>query len=342
MEDTWRWTLVTAIAPIAWGSNYYVTRELLPHDAALWGGTIRALPAGLLLLVVCRQRPRGAWWWRSALLGAMNVGAFFALIYLAAQRLPTSIASTIMAVSPVALMLMAWALMAERPRLVPLAGAALGIAGVALMLLGGGGAVDAVGVLASVTAMAMSAAGYVLAKRWGGDVDVLASTAWQLAAGGLLLLAPALVFEGAPPALDAGAALGFAYVTVVCTALAFAAWFAGLRHLPAATVGLVGLLNPMTGVLLGTLVAGEVLTWRQGVGVALVLGGIWIGRTPRRAGASPSGSGPRLRPRHIGGPHYGGLLDSRWRFPADDSPAAATLRGGGKREASDRSSNPLK
>ena len=138
MEATWRWTLITAMAPIAWGSTYYVTREFLPADSALWGAVIRALPAGLLLLLIARRRPRGAWWWRSALLGAMNVGAFFALIYLAAQQLPTSIASTIMAASPIALMLMAWALMAERPRAVPLAGAALGIAGVATMLLESG------------------------------------------------------------------------------------------------------------------------------------------------------------------------------------------------------------
>ena len=132
--------------------------------------------------------------------------------------------------------------------------------------------------MASVTAMVMSSAGYVLAKRWSAGVDVVASTAWQLVAGGLLLLVPAVVVEGAPPALDAGAVLGFAYVSVVATAVAFAAWFGGLRHLPASTVGLVGLLNPVTGVLLGTLLAGDVLGWRQLLGIALVLGGILVGR----------------------------------------------------------------
>jgi probable blue pigment (indigoidine) exporter len=278
MEATWRWTLITAIAPVAWGSNYYVTREFLPHDAALWGAAIRALPAGLLLLLICRRLPRGVWWWRAAVLGAMNVGAFFALIYVAAQLLPTSIASTIMAASPIALMLMAWALVSERPRLVPVTGAAVGMVGVAVMLLGEGGSVDPLGVVASVTAMVMSSAGYVLAKRWSAGVDVLASTAWQLVAGGLLLLVPAALVEGAPPALDASALLGFAYVTVVATAVAFAAWFGGLRHLPASTVGLVGLLNPVTGVLLGTLLAGDVLAWRQLLGIALVLGGILVGR----------------------------------------------------------------
>ena len=278
MEATWRWTLITAIAPITWGSTYYVTREFLPADSALWGAVIRALPAGLLLLLIARRRPHGAWWWRSALLGAMNFGAFFALIYLAAQQLPASIASTIMAASPIALMLMAWALMAERPQVIPLTGAAIGIAGVAIMLLGGGGSVSALGVAASVTAMLMSAAGYVLAKRWSGDVDLLASTAWQLVAGGVLLVVPAALVEGAPPALDAPALLGFAYVTVVATALAFVAWFGGLRHLPASTVGLIGLLNPVTGVLLGTLLAGELLTGRQLLGMALVLGAILVGR----------------------------------------------------------------
>ena len=287
MEATWRWTLITAIAPVAWGTNYYVTRELLPHDAALWGAAIRALPAGLLLMLVRRSLPRGPWWWRSAVLGSLNVGAFFALIYVAAQLLPTSIASTIMAASPVALILMALALVSERPRVMPLAGAFVGILGVAVMLLGGGGPVEPLGVAASVSALVMSSAGYVLAKRWSGGVDLLASTSWQLVAGGLLLVAPAVVVEGAPPSVGAGAALGFAYVSLVCTALAFAAWFGGLRNLPASTVGLVGLLNPVTGVLLGTLAAGEVLTWRQALGMALVLVAIL---TPRaRAGrCSPS------------------------------------------------------
>ena len=83
--------------------------------------------------------------------------------------------------------------------------------------------------------------------------------------------------------LDGPAALGFLYVTVIATALAFAAWFAGLRHLDAGTVGLVGLLNPVTGVLLGTLLAGELLTWRQLLGMALVLGAILFGRAAPRA-----------------------------------------------------------
>ncbi|MFB6717186.1 DMT family transporter [Streptomyces sp. NPDC056237] len=288
MEATFRWVLITAIAPVAWGTNYFVTHAYLPAGHPLYGAAIRALPAGLLLLAVRRERPRGPWWWKSLVLGALNMGGFFALVYVAAQLLPTSTASTVMATSPMVMMLIAWALLAERPRLLPLAGAAVGLGGVCLMLLGGTASTDVRGVLASVAAMLMSSLGYVLAKRWGAEVDVLASTAWQLIAGGLLLLPLAALVEGAPPALDGPAVLGFGYVTVVATALAFAAWFAGLRHLPAATVGLVGLLNPVTGVLLGTALAGEALTPRQLCGAALVLAGILLGRP--MAGRRPRGA----------------------------------------------------
>jgi probable blue pigment (indigoidine) exporter len=278
VEDNVRWVLVTAIAPVAWGSTYYVTREFLPADHAVYGAVFRALPAGLLLLAVRRRLPVGVWWWRSLVLGTLNMGAFFALVYLSAQLLPSSIASTVMATSPVVMMLFAWALLAQRPRLLPMAGAGLGIAGVAMMLLTGAAAVDPLGVASSVAAMTMSAFGYVLATRWSADVDVLSMTAWQLVAGGALLVPVAVVVEGAPPALDASALVAFGYVSVIATAIAFLAWFTGLRHLGPAAVGLVGLLNPVTGVLLGVLVAAEELGPRQLVGLVLVFAGIVLGQ----------------------------------------------------------------
>ncbi|NQX35435.1 DMT family transporter [Herbiconiux sp. VKM Ac-2851] len=288
MEAKWRWMLLTALAPIAWGSNYFVTRWFLPDDAPLWGAVLRALPAGLLLLAVMRERPRGDWWWKSAVLGVLNVGAFFVLIYAASQLLPTSTASTLMASSAGVLMLVAWPLLRERPRAAGLLGAAVGIGGVVLMLGGGlsgaGGAGAGgelgLGVAASLGAMAMSSVGFVLTKKWGGGIRVLSLTSWQLVAGGLAVLPVALLREGPPPPLDGPAFAGFGYVSLVATALAFAAWFTGLRHLPAGSVGLIGLLNPVTGVLLGTLLAGEAFGPAQAVGTALVLGGVLIGQRP--------------------------------------------------------------
>ena len=301
MEAKWRWLAVTAIAPVAWGSNYFVTRQFLPDDAPLWGAVLRALPAGLILLVIARRRPHGDWWWKSLVLGTLNVGAFFVLVYLASQLLPTSTASTIMATSAAVLMLLAWPLLGERPRMLAIAGAAVGFAGVVLMLARpGSGGIEPLGVVASLAAMLMSSVGFVLTKKWGAGDRILPVTSWQLIVGGLVVVPLAVAVEGAPPSLDGPALLGFAYVTVVATALAFVAWFTGLRHLPAGSVGLVGLLNPVTGVLLGTLVAGEAFGPAQAAGTALVLGGVVLGQvTLHRRGAD----GQRIRPHKHTNPH---------------------------------------
>ncbi|MCC2309942.1 DMT family transporter [Cellulomonas chengniuliangii] len=293
MEAKWRWVLVTAIAPVAWGSNYYVTRQFLPPESPLWGSALRALPAGVLLLLLARRLPRGSWWWRSLVLGALNIGAFFVLVYVASQLLPSSVASTIMATSALALMLLAWPLLSERPAALGVLGAVTGVAGVGALLLGPGAPVRGWGVAASIAAMAMSSIGFVLTKRWAPTESTVAVTSWQLIGGGALILPVALVVEGPPPPLGGPALLGFGYVTVVATALAYVAWFAGLRQLPAGAVGALGLLNPVTGMLLGALAAGEAFGARQAVGSGLVLLGVLVSQ--QRSGAGVLRTAPPWR-----------------------------------------------
>lgn len=288
MEDKWRWILVAAIAPVLWGANYYVTQEFLPAESPLWGSVLRALPAGLVLLLVVRRLPTGAWWWRSAVLGALTVGAFFTLVYIAAQRLPSSIASTLMATSAAAMIVIAWFVLAERPRITAIAGAAIGITGVAVMLLGGATSVDPVGVAASLAAMVLASIGFALTKRWAGDESILAITSWQLTAGGLVLIPAAIIVEGSFPQLSPATMTTFAYVALVATAVAYATWFTALRHLRAGTIGIVGLLNPVTGVLIGAFVAAEALTFRQVTGILLVLAGVVLGQHHRSGGAQPA------------------------------------------------------
>ena len=279
------WIAVTAIAPIAWGSTYVVTRNLLPAEYPLWGGVLRALPAGLIVLLLARRLPTGSWWWRSLVLGILNVGGFFVLIYIAGQRLPSGLASTLMSTSAACMLLFAWLLLARRPRAAAVVGATVGLVGVGVMLGLDTGAVDAWGVAASLGAMVSSSIGFVLTVRWGSGIPALTMTAWQLVGGSLVLLPAAVLVEGAPPALSVESGLGFAYVTVIATAVAYVAWFAGLRHLPPGVVGIVGLLNPVTGVVLGVLIAGEAFGVSQLIGLALVLCGVVLGSLPPRGSA---------------------------------------------------------
>jgi probable blue pigment (indigoidine) exporter len=283
METTaanhWGRTLgLTALAPIAWGSGYYVTETFLPPDRPLFGATVRALPFGLLLLALRPGLPRGIWWWRALLLGTLNIGAFFALVFVAAYRLPGGMAATLTATAPIVVMLVAWLVIGERPRVASLAGAAVGAVGVALLVLRSSVTVDPIGVAASFGAVAMSSLGFVLVKRWKPPVDLLTFTAWQLVAGGLVLLPVALLVEGTPPPIDLPAVGGFLYLGIAGTLVAYVVWFRGLRRLPAAAVSLVGLLNPVAGTIIGVALAGEAFGAAQAAGLLLVLTGILAGQ----------------------------------------------------------------
>lgn len=269
--------LVTAIAPVAWGSTYFVTRHWLPADTPLTGSAIRALPAGLVLLAIARSRPHGSWWWRTAVISALTIGGFFWLIYIAGRRLPSGVAATLMASSAVAVLVMARAILGERAPLRKYLGGLAGIAGVVLLVGGAVDGLDPIGVAASLVAMASSSLGFVLTKKWQPPVPPLTFAAWQLTAGGAMLLPVALLVEGPPRALDTTQISAFAYLVLIATALAYVAWFHGLRHLSAGTVGLIGLLNPLAGTLLGVLAAGERLTVVQVVGGVVILLGVVSG-----------------------------------------------------------------
>jgi probable blue pigment (indigoidine) exporter len=278
VETSWRTLSLAALAPIAWGSGYYVTETFPPPDRPLFGATVRALPFGLMLLALRPRLPQGIWWWRALVLGTLNIGAFFVLIFIAAYRLPGGTAATLTATAPIMVMLIAWGLIRERPRRASLAGAAVGVAGVALLVLRADFAVDPVGVAASFGAVAMSSVGFVLVKRWKPPVDLLTFTAWQLVAGGLVLLPIALLVEGAPPPLDVRAIGGFLYLGLFGTVLAYVVWFRGLRRLPASAVSLVGLLNPVSGTVIGVVLAGERFGAVQALGLLMVIGGILAGQ----------------------------------------------------------------
>ncbi|MER6028389.1 EamA family transporter [Streptomyces sp. NPDC001851] len=272
--------LLTALAPVSWGTTYAVTTALLPPDRPLFTALLRALPAGLVLLAVTRVLPRGGWWWRSAVLGALNIGAFFPLLFVSAYRLPGGMAAVVGSVQPLFVVGLAALLLGRRPAPRTLVTGVVAALGVSLVVLQGTGTLDAVGVLAAVAATASMAAGTVLTKRWGrpDGVGPLALTGWQLTAGGLLIAPVAVLAEGAPPALDVRAVGGYAYLALANTAVAYWLWFRGIDRLTAPQVAFLGPLSPLTAAVVGWAALGQTLTPVQVTGMALAFGAALAGQ----------------------------------------------------------------
>jgi len=278
--------LLTALAPAIWGSTYLVTTQWLPDGYPVTLALLRALPAGLLMLLFVRRLPAGAWWGRAFVLGALNFTVFWICLFVAAYRLPGGIAATVGAVQPLIVLGLARLALGTAIRPLAVIAAGGGLAGVALLLASPQAGFDPIGVLAALGGAASMATGTVLTRRWGPQVPLLTLTAWQLTAGGLLLLPLALIVEPPLPALDAAHIAGFAYLALIGAALTYVLWFRGIARLGPSAATMLGFLSPVSAVVLGWVGLGERLDAIQFAGAGLVLASIWLSQRAARTPAA--------------------------------------------------------
>jgi probable blue pigment (indigoidine) exporter len=243
--------ILTALAPAIWGSTYLVTTQMLPAGYPITLAVLRALPAGLLLLALTRRLPPVAWLGRTFLLGALNFAVFWTLLFVAAYRLPGGVAATLGSLQALMVIVMARGWLGTRIRMGAVAAAMAGVFGVALLVLGPDAALDPVGIAAGLGGAASMAAGTVLSRKWQPPVSALSFTAWQLTAGGLLLVPFALVFEPALPALTPVNLAGLFWLGLIGAALTYWLWFRGLARLEPGAASMLGMMSPVTAVILG-------------------------------------------------------------------------------------------
>ncbi|MFF9844459.1 DMT family transporter [Streptomyces sp. NPDC013740] len=275
------------VAGIAWGtagaaaSLVFSASDMGPLALSFWrcvGGLVLLLGA-LALRRGPRSttvEPRGR---RLVRVLGTGVGlAVFQSAYFAAVDLTGLAVGTVVTLGagPVLIAVGARLTMGERIGAGGAAAVAGALAGLAVLVLGGGQAeVRPLGVLLAV----VSAAGYAaitLLTRWlgrdGGGADALSTTTWAFAVGAVGLL-PMAATEGLLPGTDAPARilLLLVYVAAVPTALAYALYFAGAAVVRAATVSVIMLLEPVSAALIAVTLLGERLTAATIVGTLLLL-----------------------------------------------------------------------
>ena len=120
----------------------------------------------------------------------------------------------------------------------------------------------------------------------------LSFTAWQLTAGGLILLPLALVTEPPLPQPTATNFAGLIWLGLIGAAATYALWFRGVARIEPGAVSMLGMMSPVTAVLLGWVVLGQSLSLLQALGAVIVLVSVWAGQ---RANRTSSGTMPVQR-----------------------------------------------
>jgi probable blue pigment (indigoidine) exporter len=276
--------LMAALPPAIWGSTYLVTTEMLPADRPMTAAVLRLLPVGLLIVLLTRCRPAPGQWWKLLILSALCMSGLHGLLFVAAYRLPGGLAALLVCAQPLIVLVLGFLLFAQRTPLRVCAAAAVGFAGVALVLLSPTLLRwDFIGAVAALLAAASMGLGTLLVKRWGMQMPVLAFTGWQLLLGGLLLVPLAVFMEWPLPALEVKNVAGYAYLAIIGTLIPYLLWFRALRELEPVLISIFLLLSPLSALALGYLFLGQTLTVWQAVGAVAVFAGILLSQLPARA-----------------------------------------------------------
>ena len=245
--------LLTALAPAIWGTTYIVTSQFLPPDRPFIAALLRVLPAGIALLIWSRRFPQRGEWAKLIVTGILNIGAFQALLFIAAYRLPGGLAAVIGAIQPLLVMLLAWCVDRQRSPWLAVFSAIAGILGMAMLLLSPHTVLDPLGIGAAFL----------------GAISMALGT-WPEPP-----LAPvALIVDPPLHQVTVLQAAGYLWLCLAGAMLAYGLWFRGIGRLSPVAVSAMSLLSPVTAVVLGWIFLGQKIQGMALMGLIVVLASV--------------------------------------------------------------------
>jgi drug/metabolite transporter (DMT)-like permease len=288
IKDPNRWKRLLAFASIylIWGSTYLAIRYGIESFAPFRMMGVRSLIAGAILYLWGRRQSSElvlpAHWRSAFLLGALFFLGGHGCLAWAEKRIPSGVASLLVATIPVWLALFEIALGRIRltPRLV--AGLALGFCGVLFLTepaeLLPGESMDVLGTVVVLLSATSWALGTIVSRRIPVPESSILFSGMNLLAGGALLLLVSFASGEVPPSpqVSLRSLLAVSYLVVFGSIVGFVAYMWLLRVETASKVGTYAFVNPGIAVLLGWLAGGEALSGRIVLATALMVSGVAI------------------------------------------------------------------
>jgi len=277
--------LALATMPVLFGLSFAATKVALRGFQPLLLATTRFACTALVLLAIWRLRAGRETLTRAdlrrlALLGFISLTVYFAFETIGISRTTASAASILIATIPIFVSVLSATLLRERQAALRWAGVVLSFAGVAvLVVLGGGTGGGSLSGNLLVLGAALSAAIYqILAGRFLTNRSALCLTAFQNLFGALFM-APLAAVEAAllgvrRPTTEA--VLGLIYLIAGCSVLAYLLLNFGLRFVPASRASTFTNLTPIVAVAGAAVLLGERFTGWQGLAAVAVLAGVWL------------------------------------------------------------------
>jgi drug/metabolite transporter (DMT)-like permease len=291
--------LAMGLLYIVWGSTYLAIRVSLETMPSLVSCGVRFLLAGLLVLTVLaalgRLGPRPGWTEirGGAIAGTWIIIGGVGVVTITETHAPSNLTAVL--ASTTSLWVVGYrALGGERIGRGAIAGAAMGIVGVFVLLSPGGSGADNPWLILAIVASLFWSTGSFYGRRLTQPADPFVGAVVQMLCAGAIMLVAGVVIDGIgaldPSVPSARSWLALAYLAVAGAA-AFSAYVWALKHLPISTVVSHQYVNPAVAVVLGAVILGESLGASAIIGTALVIAAVFA---TVRSDASPPATAEEL------------------------------------------------
>jgi len=272
---------------IVWGSTYLAIRYAVQTIPPFVMVGTRFIVSGVILYAWARwrgsPRPTSAQWKDATVTGALMLCCGNGAVSWAEQRVPSGIASLLVAVVPLWMVLVDWLRpRGERPRAVVVIGVIVGLVGLAVLVgpasLSGKGEVDSAGAIVLILGSLAWAAGSVFNRHGSRPDSAAMSTGLQMIGGSIALLLLG-VMRGELAQLhvreiSAASWAGWIYLVTFGSLVGFTAYIYLLQTVSPAKASTYAYVNPLVAVLLGWAIAGESVTVRSLGAAAIILAGV--------------------------------------------------------------------
>ena len=287
------WLLFAAMCLI-WGMPYLLIKVAVEDVSPSMLVLARTSIAALLLLPIAalrdKVRPVLRRWRIVAVFAAIEIALPWVLLGWAETRISSSLTALLIAATPLVGTAIAVAPGGnERVTVERAAGLALGVVGVASIVGLGLEGASVPAMLAVLTVAVCYAVGPAMIPRWMADLPSLGIIAVSLALAAVAYV-PITAVSGVGETPSAAAVGSILALAIVCTAIAFLAFFALIGEIGPARATVITYVNPAVAAVLGIAVLGESFTLGMGVGFVLVLAGSILATRsghPRDTAASP-------------------------------------------------------
>lgn len=288
--------LLALVVVAIWGFNFVVIKlsveALPPMLAVALRFAFAAFPAILFF-----KPPKTKWWYTAGFGLAFGFGLYSFLNVALSIGMPAGLGSVTLQVQGFFTMLIAYFVLKERPRRIQIFGAVVAFVGIGVIASGRWEGAGLFPLLLTIGAALSWGTANVISKL-AGKVNPIAITVWGSAIACVPLFATSFAFEGTEalvdfvlrPRWETWALILF--LAYPATLFGLAAWNYLLSKHPATLVAPFTLLVPITGLLSGWLVLGEVISWIEMLGGALVVAGIGVTVFKRRRGDMRISSAP--------------------------------------------------